>query len=323
MNKAVFFAAALVLTPLPALGQQTQQSQDQSQNAAPESQGASSRESGQSEHGSAREDLLERLSQSDLRDRLSSAVERIRNSCGDDIDRFCGDITPGSGRVAACVQAYADQLSLRCQLTLRRTANRIEQAVQNITDTCMSAVEQQCGDSDNVRQCVQQKASALPQSCQTIVAAVGAAREAIASREQQGQPQQSATGTTPQGTTAQGQQGAAAQATAPLKGLPVFSSDGKNLGQVVQVERSPDGKIQSIQIQVGRLLGLGEKTITIDGARIEQLGDRIRAMMSPIRSASFPRAGTTEAHSANTRRHPGSRLRLSGIDPGSRFAWPG
>ncbi len=300
MNKAVFFAAALVLTPLPALGQQAQQSQDQSQNAAPESQGASPRESEQSERGSAREDLLERLSQSDLRDRVSSAIERIRNSCGDDIDRFCGDITPGGGRVAACVQAYADQLSLRCQLTLRRTANRIEQAVQNIADTCMSAVQQQCGDSDNVRQCVQQKASALPQSCQTVVAAVNAAREAVASREQQGQPQQAQTqqgattqgmttqGMTAQGTTQQGQQGAAAQGAAPLKGLPVFSSDGKNLGQVVQVERGPDGKIQSIQIQVGRLLGIGEKTITIDGARIEALGDRIRAMMSADQVRQLP-----------------------------------
>jgi sporulation protein YlmC with PRC-barrel domain len=183
------------------------------------------------------------------------------------------------------VQAYSDQLSMRCQLTLRRTANRIEQAVQNITDTCMSAVEQQCGDSDNVRQCVQQKASALPQSCQTVVAMVTAGREAVASREQQGQPQQSATA---QGTAQQGQQGAAGQATAPLKGLPVFSSDGKNFGQVVQVERSPDGKIQSIQIQVGRLLGLGEKTITIDGSRIEQLGDRIRAMMSADQIRQLP-----------------------------------
>jgi sporulation protein YlmC with PRC-barrel domain len=283
MNKAVFFAAALLLTPMPALGEQTQQSQDQSQKAATESQGASSRESEQDER-SARDDLLERLSQSDLRDRLSSAVERIRNACGDDIDRFCGDITPGSGRVAACVQAYSDQLSMRCRLTLRRTADRIEKAVQNIADTCMSAVEQQCGDADDVRECVKQKASALPQSCQTVVAMVTAGREAVASREQQGQPQQSATA---QGTTQHGQQGAG-QETAALKGLPVFSSDGKNLGQVVQVEKSADGKIQSIQIQVGRLLGLGEKTITIDGARIEQLGDRIRAMMSADQVRQLP-----------------------------------
>ena len=31
MNKAIFFAAALSITPLPAMSQQAQQSQDQSQ----------------------------------------------------------------------------------------------------------------------------------------------------------------------------------------------------------------------------------------------------------------------------------------------------
>ena len=70
--------------------------------------------------------------------------------------------------------------------------------------------------------------------------------------------------------------------------MPVFSSDGKNLGQVAQVERGPDGKIQSVQIQIGRLLGIGEKTITIDGSKLEQLQDRIRLMMSSDQVRSLP-----------------------------------
>ncbi len=73
-----------------------------------------------------------------------------------------------------------------------------------------------------------------------------------------------------------------------LKGMPAFSSDGKNLGQIVQVERGPGGKIQSVQIQVGRLLGLGEKTVTIDGSKIEQLADRIRVMLNSDQIRSLP-----------------------------------
>ena len=98
------------------------------------------------------EDLLERLSRSDLRDRLSSAIERVEGACGNDIERFCSDITPGGGRIASCMQAYSDQLSRRCQFTLRHAVNRVQQAVENIADTCMTAVQQQCGDTDNVRQ---------------------------------------------------------------------------------------------------------------------------------------------------------------------------
>ena len=83
-----------------------------------------------------REDLLERLSRSDLRDRLSSAIQRVEDACGNDIERFFfSEVTPGGGRIASCMQAYSDQLSRRCQFTLRRAVNRVQQAVDNIAAT--------------------------------------------------------------------------------------------------------------------------------------------------------------------------------------------
>ena len=280
MNKAIFFAAALSITPLPAMGQQAQQPQDQSQDR----QSTYSERDRDSERGGG-EDLLERLSRSDLRDRLSSAVQRIEAACGEEIERFCSDVTPGGGRMASCMDAYSDQLSRSCQSALRRSVNRVQQAVANIADSCMSAVQQQCGTADNVKQCLQQKSSSLPQSCQTIVAVVQQGRQALAARmpgqgemaqtREQGGPQQTA--------QAQGDQGIGR-----LGGLPAFSSDGKNLGQVVHVEKGPDGKIQSVQIQVGRLLGLGEKTVTIDGTKLEQLADRIKVMMNSDQIRTLP-----------------------------------
>ena len=274
MNKAVLLAAALLVTPLPAMSQQQpQQSQDQLQDRG-QAYSERDRDMDRTSNRGGGEDLLERLSRSDLRDRLSSAIERVEDACGNDIERFCSEVTPGGGRIASCMQAYSDQLSRRCQFTLRRTVNRVQQAVENIADTCMTAVQQQCGDTDNVKQCLQQKSSALPQSCQTIVAVVQHAGQALA-RVQGGQG----------GTLAQ-----AGQEPASLRGMPVFSSDGKNLGQVVQVERGPDGKIQSVQIQVGRLLGIGEKTIAIDGSKLEQLQDRIRLMMNSDQVRALPEA---------------------------------
>jgi hypothetical protein len=293
MNKAVILAAALLLTPLPVLGQQAPQSQDQAQDRDRSQRGAGTeRENGNDR--SMRDDLLERLSRSDLRERLASGIERIQDACAEDIDRYCGDITPGGGRIAGCVRAYADQMSFRCRFTLRRAVNTVERAVQNIADTCMSAVQQQCGDADNVKECAQQKSASLPQSCQTIVAVATHAREALAAREQEREQPQGAAqqGGAQQGAAQQGgaQQGGAQQGMASLKGFPVFSSDGKNLGQIVQVERGSDGKIQSVQIQIGRLLGLGEKTITIDGSKMEQLADRIRLLMSSDQVRSLPEA---------------------------------
>jgi Tfp pilus assembly protein PilX len=286
MNKAIFLAAALLIAPLPAMSEQAQQSQDQSQDRQSTALDRDRTMDRDSERG-GREDLLERLSRSDLKDRLSAAVQRIEGACGEEIEQFCGDVTPGGGRIASCMDAYSDQVSRSCQSALRKAVNRVQQAVANITDTCMSAVQQQCGDADNMKQCLQQKNASFPQSCQTIVAVVQQGRQALASRSQgQGEQPQAEAGQE-QGSRdtaqAQGDQGMGR-----LRGLPAFSSDGKNLGQIIQAERGPDGKIQSVQIQVGRLLGLGEKTITIDGAKLEQLADRVRVMMNSDQIRTLP-----------------------------------
>jgi hypothetical protein len=280
MNKAVFFTAALLLMPLPAMSQQAQQSQDQSQD----------RQSTYSERDrdSRRGDLLDRLSRSDLRDRLSMAIQRLEGACGEDIEQFCSDVTPGGGRIASCMDAYSDQLSRSCSFALSRAADRIQQAVEYFADTCMSAVQQQCGNADNMRQCLQQKNASLPHSCQTIIAAVQQGRQALAARLQgQGEQAQAQTGQE-QGGPQQSAQAQGDQGLGRLRGLPAFSSDGKDLGQIVKVDRAPDGKIQSVQIQVGRLLGLGEKTVTIEGNKIEQLADRVRVMMNSDQIRTLP-----------------------------------
>jgi len=289
MNKAVFFTAALLLMPLPAMSQQAQQSQDQSQKTQDQSQNRQPNATNRESERSGGEDMLDRLARSDLRDRLSAAVQRIEGACSDDIERFCSDVTPGGGRIASCVDAYSDQLSRSCQSALSRAVNRVQRAVETMAGSCLSAVQEQCGNAGNVKQCLQQKNSSLPQSCQTIIAAVQEGRQALAERLQeqaeeaqaqagqgQGEPQQ----------TAQAQGGE--QGLGHLRGMPVFSSDGRNLGQIIKVERGPDGKIQSVQIEAGRMLGLGEKTVTIPGNKIEQLADRIRVTMSSEQIRNLP-----------------------------------
>ncbi len=289
MNKAVFFAAALLLTPLPALSQQAQQSPNQAKDQSQDRGASNSEREGAMDREGRGEDFLDRLSRSDLRERLSSAAERIEGACGDDLDRFCGDITPGGGRIAACVQAYGDQLSRRCRFTLRMATRQVRNAVENIANTCMSSIQQQCGDTENIKGCLKQKSSALPQSCQTIIAAIRLTGEGLASRAQGGEQKEHA--------QAQQEQG---QEPGSLKGMPVFSLDGKDLGQIIQVERSPDGQIQSVQIQIGRLLGLGEKVITVGSNKIQQFADRVKVLMNSDQIRSLPEARSE--HPANPQR---------------------
>jgi Golgi apparatus protein 1 len=201
-------------------------------------------------------EVLERLSQSEMKDRLRAEIAAIEGACGLEIKRFCGDVTPGEGRLAFCVQAYDDQLSGGCVSALSRAADNIAGAVERIAEQCLSDIRSRCGDAERVGQCVMQNVASFSPRCRTVIAAL-----------REGGPDMSR-----------------------LRGMPVFSADDANLGQVIDVVRGPDGKLQAIQVEVGRFLGLGNKVISIGADKIEALGDRIRAQMTAQDVRSMPEA---------------------------------
>ena len=71
----------------------------------------------------------------------------------------------------------------------------------------------------------------------------------------------------------------------PLGGhAPVYSSDNKNIGQVVEIVRGPDDKVQwESQVDIGRVLGLGTKVVTITAEKLERLPG-IKVLLSDAES---------------------------------------
>jgi PRC-barrel domain/Cysteine rich repeat len=186
------------------------------------------------------------LAQSAMRDRAAASLENIESGCKSDIENFCGNVARGEGRVLLCMQAHDDQLSRRCQLSLYRASRGLKQAlhrVERIADNCWTDIQARCANADKIGQCVVENRNSLSRACRTVVATLERGVRAVADR---------------------------------LKGLPVFSSDDKPLGKVVQITRRPDNSIQSIDIELGRVLGLGSKLVTIDAERLEELADRVR-----------------------------------------------
>src|SRR5262245_29328048 len=183
--------------------------------------------------------------QSNLRERLAAAVETVEGACASDLRNFCGNVTRGEGRLLLCMQAYDDQLSHRCQFALYRVSRNLESVlsrVDRIAEACWNDIQEKCGDADKIGQCVLEKRASLSQPCQTVMNTL---REAY-------------------------------QGLAALRGRPVVSADGKELGHVVEINKGPDGKIHSIEIDVGRWLGLGSKVVKIDADKFEHLADQVR-----------------------------------------------
>ncbi len=194
-----------------------------------------------------------------LRERVAAAIEAVQGACASDIGNFCGSITPGEGRVLLCMQAHEDQLSRRCQFALYRASRGLERAinrVERIADACWNDIEAQCGQAERIGQCLVQKSGSLSQSCQMVLSGL---RQAV-------------------------------QGLASLRGVPVYSSDDKNLGQVVEVTRAPDGKVESIEVAVGRWLGLGDRVVTISADDFERMADRIRLRLAGEEVRAIPEA---------------------------------
>ncbi len=175
-----------------------------------------------------------------IRDRLAAAIEAVERSCGEDVNAYCGRVTRGEGRLLLCMQAHEDQLSRRCQFSVYRASRRLENTlhrVERTADACWSDIEAQCAGADRIGQCVVEKRGSLSADCQSVVAAIQKAVQGVAG----------------------------------LRGTSVFSSDNKELGHIMDVKRGADGKVQSIEVEVGRFLGLGSKVVEISGDKLEEI----------------------------------------------------
>ena len=61
--------------------------------------------------------------------------------------------------------------------------------------------------------------------------------------------------------------------------LPVYSSDGQNLGRVIQVAMS-EGKLKGVRAELGDTLGIGAATVVIGAEVLEQKPDRLEITMT-------------------------------------------
>ncbi len=62
-------------------------------------------------------------------------VEVVAEGCKTELETYCKGVTPGEGRVLACLYAYSDKLSNRCENTLYDAANQLQRAVATLAYT--------------------------------------------------------------------------------------------------------------------------------------------------------------------------------------------
>ena len=180
--------------------------------------------------------------QSQLRDRLAEAVQRVQDACRDELRNLCSTVTPGEGRVLLCMQAHEDKISRQCEMALFDASRNVQQAtrrVERLAEACWGDIKANCAGSASIGQCIVDKRASFSPPCQAVIAATIQRHQAA----QQSQPPQA-----PQRN---------------IIGLPIYSADGTKLGEITAVQITPDGKLQAVQAEMGYVLGLGTNSVLI------------------------------------------------------------
>jgi len=76
-------------------------------------------------------------------------TDTVTNGCKEELSTYCKDVTPGEGRILACLYAHEDKLTAKCEYALYDAAAQLERVVMAMVYTaneCGDDLEKFCAD---------------------------------------------------------------------------------------------------------------------------------------------------------------------------------
>jgi hypothetical protein len=103
-------------------------------------------------------------------------VQIVADGCKTEIDTYCKDVTPGEGRVLACLFAREDKLSNRCEYALYDAAAQLQQAVVALTylaNECRDDLKTFCSNvkpgEGRLLQCIEKNKEKISGRCKQAI----------------------------------------------------------------------------------------------------------------------------------------------------------
>lgn len=112
--------------------------------------------------------------------RLEKAVDTLVNGCKPELEKYCSNVTIGHGRVLACLYAYNDKLSGRCEYALHDAAVPLQRAVgalSYVANECSSDLKKHCAGVEagegRLLECLQKNDAQVSNRCKQARKEVG------------------------------------------------------------------------------------------------------------------------------------------------------
>jgi hypothetical protein len=105
----------------------------------------------------------------------AQAVEK--GACKADVQKLCGDVQPGEGRVLGCLMTHEKELSPKCASNVKS----VKQAVKQVSEACEPDIEKFCFDTPigkgSIASCLKKHSAELSPTCKDAVEKVKAAKK--------------------------------------------------------------------------------------------------------------------------------------------------
>jgi len=109
-----------------------------------------------------------------------SLIDQLRDACGEEVRDLCTDISPGNGRLVACLYANENQLAPRCSYVLYQASPHLGDMIAGLTrmaNACKADIESLCQDfqpgQGGIAKCLQLRKASVSAGCSEAIAASG------------------------------------------------------------------------------------------------------------------------------------------------------
>jgi hypothetical protein len=107
-------------------------------------------------------------------------AREVAANCKVELDTYCKDVTPGQGRILACLYAFSDKATDQCRDKVLEASEQIRlvgAAISYVGGECQEDINRYCKDvrpgEGRLMRCLETKEAALSPKCKSALKEVG------------------------------------------------------------------------------------------------------------------------------------------------------
>lgn len=108
--------------------------------------------------------------------KVAAMLEKGKQACAVDLEKYCSTVAPGEGRLAYCLIAHADKRTPSCAAAIddaRTQAENLINKIDQAVETCSPDIAQHCGGTEpgegRIAQCLLEQREVLSEGCGHVV----------------------------------------------------------------------------------------------------------------------------------------------------------